>query len=275
MIPRENLNVSMLNRIKSSFALFFHKYINVPKLVSFNLLALVTLVNIGIYLRNRSFLFVGQASTIEEFLEEFANSDRATMLTLAMNLGRQSQSEYSWILNLWPPGSASLNYILLKFTSSIYLIQWFWGVLIFSLWMLVAHKAIQISAVNRKSATIAILLLIFNNPIFQFKFYTSTMLMSDSIATPLGIGALLFLYNGLTKKSSKDILWFGILISCAAHFRAIWMKEIEFLIISGILIFVIQQVRGQSKKFNKKSISSMEKLGYGMATHRMFSHQFI
>jgi len=238
--------------------------VRVSKFVSFHVLILLTLINIIFYLRNRNYLFVGQASTTDRFLEEFANSDRATMLTLALNLGKESQSEYSWILNLWPPGSAILNYILLKFTSNIYLIQYSWGLLIFLLWMLVAYKAIQISSINRKATTIVILFLIFNNPVFHFKFYTSTMLMSDSIATPLGIGALLFLYDGLNKRSYNDVLIFGVLISGAAHFRGIWMKEIEFLIIIGIFLFVIQSVRGKPKGLKKKTnINIASKLFFG------------
>jgi hypothetical protein len=252
------------NRIKANSPLSLRSNVVVSKFISFHVLALLTLMNVTFYVKNRNNLFVGQAVTTNRFLEEFANSDRATMLALALNLGKESQSEYSWILNLWPPGSAILNFIILQFTSNIYLIQYSWAMLIFLLWMLVAYKAIKISSVNQRAYTIVILFMIFNNPVFHFKFYTSTMLMSDSIATPLGIGALLFLYDGLNKKSYNDLLVFGILISGAAHFRGIWMKQIEFLIIIGIFIFVVQAVRNKSKGLGKKTnINVASKLFFG------------
>lgn len=257
----------MINEIKSRIPLVIYKFQNVKSFANFPMLVIITFLNTILYLRNQNFLFVGQAITLDNFLQEFANSDRATMLSLAMNLGSESQSQYSWILNLWPPGSALLNYFLLIFTSNIYIIQWSWGLIIFSLWMLVSHKIIQISCPSYRLLTIVVLFLTLNNPIFLFKFYTSSMLMSDSIATPVGIGAILYLYSGFKKNSIKEIMSFAFLIACAAHFRAIWMKEIEFIFLVSSFLLLLKKRRKlliNPKKRNRED--ALRKIVLGGAT---------
>jgi hypothetical protein len=252
---------------------FFDKFINGHVLVRqisqlSNIWTFTVLSAFGLffYVKNLNFLFVGSSDSIDGFISEFGNSDRATLLELALNWGERSQEQYSWILNIWPPGSALLNLFILQFSSNIYVLQFMWATLSFVLWMNVVSITLNLVPRKQRMVIFISLLIIFNSTIFHLKFYSSTMLMSDSIATPLGILALLNLYKGLDTGIRRYYLKFGFLIGIAAHFRAIWLKDIEIiLLVATIVYFVYTSKKSTSNKSAKNKIQKTKFLLIGSA----------
>lgn len=237
---------------------------------------LLSVISLFFYVRNLDFLFVGKSDTINGFITEFNNSDRATLLNLALNWGERSQEQYSWILNIWPPGSALLNLLILQFSSSIYFVQFTWAILSFVLWMKTVSITLTLVSSRHRVLIFIPLLIIFNSSVFHFKFYSSTMLMSDSIATPLGLLALLYLYKGLDTANSKHFIKFGFLMGIAAHFRAIWLKDIEIILLIAIIAyFVYSSKRSSSTKSGKNKIQKIKYLmiGSGIAYLSTFPYR--
>ena len=181
---------------------------------------------------------------ITEAIFKIGGLDRTLMFQAGLSMTVGSVKSSKSIFELWPPGIPLMNAFAIKLNLNMHLYAILFFYIVAFVWSFLICRTFVGKNLNwvQLLAGVGIFQVLLIEPFISNNFFLEGLFNSDALGALLGLIALTYLIDYITKEKRSLLYRFAVFASLASHFRLTWYT-IFFCLALGFVVIELRKIK--------------------------------